>query len=238
MCRLYTDLTTEEALRALVGEFNHIVEPPQAWRIATTDTGRVIRPRPEGGFRLDLMRWGLVPRWAKDLSIGKNCVNARAETVRDKPVFRDAFRLRRCLVPASWWFEWGEAPDRSKQPYRFHRQDLAPLTFAGLWERWRPREPGAEPVDSYTVVTTEANRYIGQVHDRMPATLEPAQYAAWFAAPPEDALAMLQPFAGPLLGYPVARAIGSAKAATKLAIEPIGPAIGSAAAPAQATLFG
>src|SRR6185295_16828341 len=111
------DLTTDEALRQLIGELDRIVEPPKPWRIATTDQGRVIRPRPDGGHRLDLMRWGLIPRWAKDASIAKNTVNARAETVRDKPVFREAFRLRRCLVPASWFFEWGEAPDGSKQPY-------------------------------------------------------------------------------------------------------------------------
>jgi putative SOS response-associated peptidase YedK len=133
------------------------------------------------GRRMGLLRWGLVPSWAKDPSIGNRLINARSETVGEKPAFRSAFGARRCLVPADGFFEWmkeGE-PGRSsgKTPYWIHGADGAPLAFAGLWERWGSEDQG--PLHTFTILTTEAGPTIMDIHPRMPVILSRELWGSW-----------------------------------------------------------
>ena len=125
-----------------------------------------------------MVKWGLVPRWAKDPSMGARMNNARAETAAAKPSFRDAYRRRRCLIPASGFYEW--KPEHGlKQPYYFHPAAGGLFAFAGLWERWEG--PGG-PLETCAVLTTEANAVMAPVHDRMPVILGPANYRPWLEA--------------------------------------------------------
>lgn len=142
----------------------------------------------EGRRELRAMRWGLVPSWAKDLSFGRKTFNARAETAAEKPSFREAFRKRRCLVPADAFFEW-----RDKKRLTLRRKDGEPFAFAGLWERWRGPE---REVLSFTILTVAANADIASFHDRMPATLARDEEQDWLESGPA---ALLRPCAPGLL---------------------------------------
>lgn len=126
---------------------------------------------------LAFLRWGLIPSWAKDAAIGNRLINARGETVAEKPSFRSAFRRRRCLAPADGYYEW-RAGTKAKQPIHFHLTDHEPFALAGLWEYWKPPD-GGPPIESFTIITTEANRTAAAYHDRMPAILLPDAYARW-----------------------------------------------------------
>jgi putative SOS response-associated peptidase YedK len=128
-----------------------------------------------GGRELALLRWGLIPHWAKDEKIGYRMINARAETVAEKPSFRTAFRRRRCLIPATGFFEW-KPVQGGKQPYNIRIGDGKLFAFAGLWERWEGQ--GGRIVESCTIVT-DANEVLRPIHDRMPVILDPADYGAW-----------------------------------------------------------
>jgi putative SOS response-associated peptidase YedK len=126
------------------------------------------------------LRWGLVPEWARDESVGQRLINARVETLADKPSFRDAFAHRRCLVPATGYFEWKPgAGGRGKQPHWVHRRDGEPLTMAGLWSRFT--DPAGEAVDTFAVVTTDAGGAIRELHDRMPLCLDGGDRDGWLA---------------------------------------------------------
>lgn len=139
------------------------------------------------------LRWGLTPGWASADEPGARLVNARAETLATKPSFRDAFRTRRCIIPASGFFEW-ENVGRTKRPWLFNRRDEAPFAFAGLWEIWRG--PGAELVTSCAVITTEPNAVMRPIHHRMPVMLTPAMIDVWLdrrLTEPEKLLPLLAP---------------------------------------------
>jgi putative SOS response-associated peptidase YedK len=145
------------------------------------------------------MRWGLIPPWAKDPSIGNRMINARSETLTSKPAFREAFRRRRCVVPMDGFYEWqARAVEGSarplKIPFWIHRPDRAPFAVAGLWERWRP-EKGADPWISFTLLTTAANEWMGPLHDRMPVVLDPEGVDRWLD--PEVDPDSLQPLLRP-----------------------------------------
>lgn len=135
-----------------------------------------------GGVReLVPLRWGLVPPWAKEEKTGYSMINARAESVATKPAFRDAFRRRRCLIPADGFYEWQLRPgSKLKQPWYFQLKDGEPFAFAGLWERWEPRSGRAgEPVESCTILVTDANELVHPIHDRMPVILDPVGCETW-----------------------------------------------------------
>jgi putative SOS response-associated peptidase YedK len=149
------------------------------YNIAPTQGSAVIRVAAEGGRELVLLRWGLIPSWAGDAASGPLLINARAESAAVKPSFREAFRRRRCLAPADGFYEW-RAPASgkgAKQPYLIARRDGATLAFAGLWERWQGADGVA--IESFAIVTTEANAALQSIHPRMPAILEPSDHAAW-----------------------------------------------------------
>jgi putative SOS response-associated peptidase YedK len=125
-----------------------------------------------------LLRWGLIPAWAKDEKIGASLINARVETVAEKPSFRTPFRRRRCLIPATGFFEWQAATAGPKQPFHIHRTNHALFAFAGVWERWGK---GEQAVESCTILTTAASAELRPLHDRMPVILRPEDYDPWLA---------------------------------------------------------
>ena len=147
------------------------------FNIAPTQLSPIIRIDPATGEKvMERRRWGLVPSWAKDPKIGSRMINARGESVASKPAFRTAFKRRRCLVPANGYYEWQAMPDR-KQPYYLHLSDQRPFAMAGLFESWKPQaEHGLE---TFTIITTEANADTNRIHDRMPAILSEDDYDLW-----------------------------------------------------------
>ncbi len=178
----------------------------------------VLRENPESHeLELDLLRWGLVPHWAKDLKFGSHTTNARAETVATKPSFRAAYKARRCLVPALGYYEWQAVPS-GKQPYYFSAADGSMLSFAGLWESWRPPE-GGDPVLTFTIIVGEANPFTRDVHDRMPIIVEPADRKRWLEDRDVDDL-ILPGRPNPLKRYPVSKAVNSSRSKGPALIEP------------------
>lgn len=141
-----------------------------------------------GVRRLDAFHWGLVPRWAKDPSIGNKLINARADGLATKNAFTWAYRKRRCIVPADGFYEWKKVPgQKTKQPHYIHRSDGEPLAFAGLWEEWRgPDRASPDPMRSVTIVTTGANETVADIHDRMPVILPPRNWDRWLDRSEED----------------------------------------------------
>lgn len=179
----------------------------------------------QGSRVLDVFRWGLIPSWARDASIGNKMINARAETVVEKPAYRAAFQRRRCLVPASGFYEWKKTPG-GKVPHWIHAVDDAPLTFAGMWEIWRPVKD-AEPVLSFTILTTTPNGDVAHVHDRMPVVVAREHRDAWLhaATPADDLLALLRSAPdGTLRMHPVSTAVNRPAFDGPALIEPEAPA--------------
>ncbi len=169
------------------------------------------------------LRWGLVPSWAKDIKIGYSLINARSETVATKPSFRSAFKKQRCLVPADGFYEWQQV-GKLKQPWRFVQPDYRPFVFAGLWESWRDPANDAQPLESFTVLTTEPNAVTAPVHDRMPVILEGEAIRKWLA--PDTASEVLATLLKPcpassLTRYAVAALVGSPKNDVPQCIEPL-----------------
>lgn len=158
--------------------------------------------------KIDLLEWGLLPRWVDDPEDFPKPINARAETIAEKPSFRGAFEKRRCLILADGFYEWAGNRGR-KQPYRVVRTDEEPFAMAGLWERWEPNGDGSETRETVTVITTEANDVVAPVHDRMPVMLEPAEEETWLRSQNEDDLRdLLNPFPDDQLRtYPVSTAV-------------------------------
>ena len=176
------------------------------FNIAPTQEAPVVRVGREGGREIAMLRWGLVPYWAKDLKVGTRMINARSEGVAEKPAFRAAVQKRRCIVPATGFFEWqGEAG--TKQPFAITLPHEKLFAFAGLWERWKPAE--GEPVETFTIVTTDANTRVAQIHDRMPVILPMDAVETWLAGPPDAALALLKPYAGDTALRPVGKFVSN-----------------------------
>ena len=173
-------------------------EPPPAgllprYNIAPSQAVAVVANT--GGGKLELFRWGLIPSWAKDEKIGYKLINARAETLREKPSFRAALKRRRCLVLADGFYEWKRA-GQSKVPMYLTLKDGRPFAFAGLWETWK--SPEGKLIRSCTIITTAPNALVEKIHDRMPAILPPPARAAWLAPdelPAEQVLPLLKPLA-------------------------------------------
>lgn len=161
---------------------------------------------------IENMRWGLIPFWAKDEKIGYRMINARSETVHEKPSYRNAFRQRRCLILADGFFEWQRSTTAKapKVPFFFHLQDHKPFFFAGLWESWRPT-PEEQPLHSCTIITTTPNELVSQMHNRMPVILDKHTCWTWLLENDESALLnMLTPYpADRMHAYPVSTAINS-----------------------------
>jgi len=248
-------MAVDEIVATLDG-LDHNVAPTGQLPIVWDEGGGNPREPPSGRTcgdrvrRLGTARWGLVPPWAKDPSVGGRMFNARAETVAEKPSFRSAFAHRRCLVPIDGFYEWGPAPaggPSRKQPWFVHRADGRPMVLAGLWERWSP--PGGLPagddgpdgrdsapvLHTCTVITVEANADMAPVHHRMPAVLEPGQWADWLEPDGDDPLhlgSLLLPApAGCLERYRVDRRVDNARNKGPELLKPVAPGTDTSGGP-------
>jgi putative SOS response-associated peptidase YedK len=209
MCGRYTLLTSPEVLQEQFGLVELPALSPRYNIAPTQQVAAVRRAAGKEDRELVLFRWGLVPSWATDLSIGNRLLNARAETVAEKPSFRSALRSRRCLILADGFFEWQHLQGK-KQPYYFRLRDGKPFAIAGLWERW---SVGSEAIESCTLITTEANALVRNVHDRMPVILPGGAYEAWLEpapARPGQFQPLLRPYpAEEMVAYPVSMRVNS-----------------------------
>lgn len=177
MCGRFSQFRSWEEVHAYLNIFGPPRNLPVRYNIAPTQDAAIVRGGNEGRS-LDFLRWGLVPSWAKDSSMAARMINARAETVSQKPSFREAFKKRRCLVPADGFYEW-RGEKGAKQPYRILSPDRGLFALAGLWERWQ--KGAGEPLETFTIITTEANAKLAPVHHRMPVILGPADFERWLA---------------------------------------------------------
>ncbi len=215
MCGRYTLIANAEAIRLLFAlpAFDERLVTPR-YNIAPTQPIAVVRDTPKGRELLP-MRWGLIPTWAKDPKTLPLMINARAEGISEKPAYRGAFRYRRCLVPASGFYEWQARGRGPKQPFLASPGPIEPggealVAFAGLWETWHGAD-GSE-IDTAAIVTTDANARLAPVHDRMPVVLAPKDFETWLSSrtEPEEAAALLKPAPEDLLSLtPVSRRVNS-----------------------------
>lgn len=225
MCGRYSQSQMGEA----VAEAFHLSSPPSIeprYNIAPTQPVSAIlatagKPEP----RHHLLRWGLIPNWSKDPAIGSRLINARAETVAEKPSFRNAFKRRRCLIVADGFYEWKTDPDsKAKQPYYFQLQEHDLFAFAGLWEQWTDPQSGGE-LETCTILTTAANAVLEPVHDRMPVILPQEHYEAWLDPDfydPSALQALLQPYDAEVMqSYAVSKAVNSPKNDSSACLEPV-----------------
>jgi len=219
MCGRYT-LTTPDL--SPIGEVLGVILPPVSvsYNIAPGRLVPIIRAGGPAGYELTQVKWGLVPHWAKEPRSDYSTINARAETVAVKPAFRDAFRHRRCLVPADGFYEW-QKRGTAKQPWYIHRRDGRPFAFAGLWECWGE---GEKRLQTCTIIVTEANPLLREIHERMPVILHPADYRRWLdpAAQPSQLGALLVPYAGgDLVAQPVSTRVNDPRHDGPELIEPL-----------------
>jgi putative SOS response-associated peptidase YedK len=173
-----------------------VFDLPPSYNIAPTSFQPVIRlDRDTGEREIVMMRWGLIPRWAKDpKQLGVSTINAKAESLMEKPIWRQPFTKRRCLVPADAFYEWRKIDARTKQPFAFGMKDDSPFAFGGLWERWLA--PDNKPVDTFAIITTDPNELAVTVHNRMPVIIEPKYFTRWLTPAEEEQLPidLLRPF--------------------------------------------
>ena len=216
MCGRYT-LTVFQQQLAEEFELHDLESHQPRYNIAPTQSAPVVRfVEADGKRRLDMQRWGLIPYWAKD-GAGSPLINARAETVAEKPAFREAIKSQRCLVPCTGFYEWKTlepaVKKSAKQPYYIRRRDEGLLAFAGLWDRWR--SPQGEEIHSYTILTTGPNELMRELHDRMPVIIPRERYDAWLDPQILDVERLgplLRPYpAGELIAYPVSTRVNSHK---------------------------
>jgi putative SOS response-associated peptidase YedK len=208
MCGRFTQRQPTAKLKKEFG-VEEVPEIEARYNIAPTQSILSVRQATDGR-EMGFMKWGLIPSWAKDSSMGAGLINARSETVTEKPSFREAFKRRRCIIPADGFYEWQRTGGR-KQPFFFHMRDDRPFGFAGLWDRWQ--SPEGEVIESCTILTTDANQVLRPVHDRMPVILHPETYELWL----DDDLRkvslreeLLRPFpASEMEGYAVRTSINS-----------------------------
>jgi putative SOS response-associated peptidase YedK len=211
MCGRYTITITEDELiaRYMIEEPTNRYHTPR-FNVSPSQYVPVILNE-EGILKLDSFKWGLIPFWATDTKIGYKMINARADTVAEKPSFRNAFKQRRCLIPADGFYEW-KVIGKEKQPYRILLKDQLIFSMAGLWESWT--SPEGEEVKSCTIITTDPNELMLDIHDRMPMILSVADERKWLDKDKtvEELKAMLQPFPfESMKAYPVSKDVGNVK---------------------------
>ena len=198
MCGRYGSFLPPEAIARLFHTAGALPNVAPSWNVAPSQQAMVVRRHPESGERhLDLLTWGLVPHWTKDLRAARRLINARAETVATSPMFRDAFARRRALIPAQAFYEWQRTENGAKQPYAIARRDGETLALAGLWEGWR--SPEGEVLRSFAIIVTAANATTAPIHDRMPVIVEPPDWPLWLGETEGDATSLLHPAAEDVL---------------------------------------
>ncbi len=207
MCGRFAFYSPSEATAALFGVSGaYVVEP--RYNIAPTQYVAAIRNGEEEGRELTMLRWGLVPFWAKDPSIGNRMINARAETVAEKPAYRAAYRRRRCLVLADGFYEWHKEA-AGKVPYFVSLANKQPFALAGLWENWQSKESG-ESIQSTTLITTAANDFMATLHHRMPVILEAETAGRWLTGD-DDLIDDVVSHGPELRAWPVDRRVNNAR---------------------------
>ena len=218
MCGRYT---LRISVDSLVEAFEIEEYPPSlkpSYNIAPTQEVAAVVEEDEKR-KLEMLSWGLIPSWAKDPAIGNKMINARAETVSEKPSFRSAFKKRRCLILADGFYEWQKTDD-GKQPYHIKMQDDSPFAFAGLWETWQ----NGEEIRSCTIITTDANDLMNEIHHRMPVILPPEDYGMWLDLDfdeKEALTSLLKPYpADAMEAYPVSRRVNKPSNNEPSVVEP------------------
>lgn len=222
MCGRFTRKENFKQLAESLGiRFLPSLEPRH--NIAPSQTIACVRTHPVSKARECVqLKWGLVPSWAKDPGIGNKMINARAETVGEKPAFRKAFKQQRCLILADGFYEW-KREGKAKQPYYIHFMDNRPFAFAGLWDHWS--KEGGTPIDSCTIITTGPNGLMEPIHNRMPVILDPNHYLLWLdpaVHDPKPLTALLQPFPSEdMEAYPVSTLVNNPRYEGASCIQPI-----------------
>lgn len=210
MCGRFSNRTSAEKIKQ---EFRIDEVPSMEARYNIAPAQKILGVSQEASEReARMFKWGLVPSWAKDSSMGARLINARSETVHEKPAFREAFKCRRCIIPADGFYEWHKTSGR-KQPYYFTMRDEHPFGFAGLWEKWKSAE--GEVLETCSILTTVANDTVKIVHDRMPVILHPEDYELWIDNDSRKINLLkdlLRPYPGQeMFGYPVSTTVNSAQ---------------------------
>lgn len=219
MCGRYASATPADRIHRLFRAVNPTPNLQPTWNMAPTREAPVVRLHPGSKQRhLDLLRWGLVPHWVKDLKSTRQPINARSETLATTPMFRDAFARRRCLVPADAFYEW-QVIESGKLPWAIARADNEMIVFAGLWEGWRG--PDDSVVRSFTIVTTSANATLRPLHERMPVVLEPADWPLWLGEVEGDAASVLHPSAAAFRTWRVSNAVNNVRNDRPELLEPL-----------------
>lgn len=221
MCGRYTQSAPSDLLHDLL-QLESAVEVSPRYNIAPSQEAAVIRvDASDAARRLVSLRWGLVPFWAKDAGIGNRMINARAETVADKPAYRSSFRRQRCLVVATGFYEWQQTSG-PKQPFLFQMENGQPFAMAGLWDRW---EKGDGPLETFTIITTDPNEIVEPVHRRMPVILQPSDYTVWLDPEQGDKAllsSLLKPFPPERMeGFPVSTYVNNPANEGPRCIEPL-----------------
>lgn len=190
MCGRFVSMSDSDGIvRFFTVDDRQADDIPPSWNVAPTSAVYAIVDH-NGRRVLVAFRWGLIPSWAKDRSVGARMINARSETAAEKPAFRTALARRRCLIPADGFYEWTIAPDGSKQPHLIHHAGGTQLALAGLWETWRdPADEQAPPVRSCTILTTAAQGPMTELHHRMPVVLDRERWTTWLDLELDDAAA-------------------------------------------------
>ena len=232
MCGRFTQMFTWAEVHAFSQPLTN--DPPAdnlqpRYNVAPTQEILVVRLNPEGRRESVRLKWGLLPPWSKDATQAARCINARAETVDTLASFRNAFRSRRCLVLASGFYEWRKISPKEKQPHYITAKDGKPFAFAGLWERWQPKD-GSPAVETATIITTDANELLRVLHDRMPVILDETEIPKWLGEIPATAgelKAMLKPYPSEKMQlWPVDKSVGSVKNDQPELVMPVGTEAG------------
>jgi putative SOS response-associated peptidase YedK len=228
MCGRFILTAAERELLELLGYVDPDVAPfPPRYNIAPTQPIAIVREE-HHARHFALVRWGLVPAWVKDPQQFALIINARAEEIRTKPAFKNAMRYRRCLVPATGFYEWRRSPAGksgrgARQPWLIRRRDAGILAFAGLWETWS--HPDGGDIDSGCIVTTAANAVVAPIHTRMPVIIAADDFETWLTGDPDEAAALLKPAPDDLLtAFPVSDRVNRAEPDDPGLIEPVVPA--------------
>jgi len=224
MCGRFA-LTISPTALAKLFQLDDVSSLEASYNIAPSQpVASVVQPDDSSERILKMFRWGLIPHWAKDPAIGNRMINARCETVAEKPAFRSAYKSKRCLIPADGFYEWQKLK-RGKQPFFIHLHDKIPMAFAGLYQHWHA--PDETVIESCTILTAAANDLMKPIHDRMPIIVAPADFPLWLdniTYKPKQLEKLLQPFpADKMIAYPVSTFVNSPRNNTPQCLEPIDP---------------
>ncbi len=222
MCGRYSLTVTPDELYRLFGIDDKLNLQPR-FNVAPTQAAPVVR-KTGGKKNMDMLRWGLIPPWSKDASIASKLINARGETVAEKPSFRSAYESRRCLVPVDGFYEW-RTEGGKKQPFRIGFREGKPFAFAGLWESWTVPEglkDTGDTVETFTIVTTNANPKLVPIHHRMPVIVDPTDYELWLEGGSDEANAVIKPFSqDDMAFYRVSTRVNNVRNDDEACVEPL-----------------